>query len=188
MNLKHKKEDIIKKAVELFHHLGYHNTGINQVLKELNIPKGSFYNYFESKEALAVAVVDWHIEQTRIIFEAATKEQRNTKGIQQFFSVFFNRIEQMNYLNGCPIGNMITELADLNEPVRLKLLEWVRYLEDEIFEIIKQENQRTEAEARSMASFVIASFEGVIMKAKVEQNSSALEHFNTYIIKNLLSN
>lgn len=188
MQKKHKKENIIEKAVELFHHLGYHHTGINQILKELNIPKGSFYNYFGSKEALAVAVVEWHIEQTKIIFEASTQNRKNVDGLQQFFSVFFQRIEDMNYMNGCPVGNLITELADLNEPVRLKLLEWVQFLENGILNIIKKEKQTTEEEARSLASFVIASFEGVIMKAKVEQDSNALEHFNKYIIKNLLSN
>ncbi len=188
MQKKHNKEAIIEKAVDLFHHLGYHHTGINQILKELKIPKGSFYNFFESKEALAIAVVEWHIVQTRLIFELSTKDHKSIEGLQKFFSVFFSRIEAMNYLNGCPIGNLITELADLNEPVRLKLLEWVEYLENEIAEILQLEKQISREEAHSLASFVIAAFEGVIMMAKVEQNSNALQHFNKYIIKNLLSN
>lgn len=183
----HKKEVIIEKAAELFHHLGYHHTGINQILTELKIPKGSFYNYFESKEALAVTVIDWHIAQTKEIFETSTKDNKNSLGLQKFFGVFFNKIEAMNYLNGCPVGNLITELADLNEPVRLKLLQWVEYLETEVYNIILAEKQCLEADARSLASFVIASFEGVIMKSKVEQNSNALNHFNQYIIKNLLN-
>lgn len=186
MKTKHKRETIIEKAAELFHHLGYHNTGINQILSELNIPKGSFYNYFESKEALAVAVIEYHIEQTKLLFETSTAGKESLQGLSDFFNLFFQRIEAMEYLNGCPIGNMMTELADLNEPVRLKLLEWIEYLESAITKLLQSNHPISEQEARELASFTISAFEGVIMKAKVEKSSHALHHFNKYIIQKLL--
>ena len=180
-----KKQIIIEKSADLFHQYGYNNTGLNLILKELNIPKGSFYNYFESKEALAVEVVSLHIDQTRSLFEQSTVNKRNTEGIKDFFKIFFDRILAMDFNNGCPIGNLITELSDLSEPVRLELLKWIEYLEDEIGTILK-ESEIEDPEA--MASFIVAAFEGVILKAKVEKNDKALKNFNQYILNNLLKN
>ena len=43
----------------MFRKLGYHNVGINDILKACNIPKGSFYNFFESKEEFAEQVLEY---------------------------------------------------------------------------------------------------------------------------------
>jgi len=48
--MKHSREDILEGGIELFRNNGYQGTGIQHILKSLNIPKGSFYNYFKSKE------------------------------------------------------------------------------------------------------------------------------------------
>ncbi|WP_336039583.1 TetR/AcrR family transcriptional regulator [Acinetobacter calcoaceticus] len=41
---------VINKSIHLFHHYGFHTVGIDRIVKESNIPKGTFYNYFHSKE------------------------------------------------------------------------------------------------------------------------------------------
>ena len=57
MGYKHNIEDIIDKGSELFRKKGYNNVGINEILKECDIPKGSFYNFFETKEEFAEKVL-----------------------------------------------------------------------------------------------------------------------------------
>jgi AcrR family transcriptional regulator len=41
---------VINKSIHLFHHYGFHTVGVDRIVKESNIPKGTFYNYFHSKE------------------------------------------------------------------------------------------------------------------------------------------
>ncbi|WP_336010026.1 TetR/AcrR family transcriptional regulator [Acinetobacter calcoaceticus] len=41
---------VINQSIHLFHHYGFHTVGIDRIVKESNIPKGTFYNYFHSKE------------------------------------------------------------------------------------------------------------------------------------------
>jgi len=41
---------VINQSTHLFHHYGFHTVGIDRIVKESNIPKGTFYNYFYSKE------------------------------------------------------------------------------------------------------------------------------------------
>ena len=58
MGYKHNIEDIIEKGTELFRKKGYNNVGINEILNTCDIPKGSFYNFFETKEEFATKVID----------------------------------------------------------------------------------------------------------------------------------
>ncbi|PTV48606.1 TetR family transcriptional regulator [Acinetobacter oleivorans] len=41
---------VINKSIHLFHHHGFHTVGIDRIVKESQIPKATFYNYFHSKE------------------------------------------------------------------------------------------------------------------------------------------
>ncbi|EOQ69720.1 TetR/AcrR family transcriptional regulator [Acinetobacter pittii] len=41
---------VVNKSIELFHHNGFHLVGIDRIVKESEIPKATFYNYFHSKE------------------------------------------------------------------------------------------------------------------------------------------
>ena len=52
MGYKHNIDTIVKKGMRLFEQRGYHAVGINDILKACAIPKGSFYNFFDSKEQL----------------------------------------------------------------------------------------------------------------------------------------
>ncbi|ARD28235.1 TetR/AcrR family transcriptional regulator [Acinetobacter lactucae] len=41
---------VVNKSIDLFHHHGFHTMGIDRIVKESQIPKATFYNYFHSKE------------------------------------------------------------------------------------------------------------------------------------------
>jgi len=41
---------VINKAIDLFHHRGFHTVGVDRIVEESQIPKATFYNYFHSKE------------------------------------------------------------------------------------------------------------------------------------------
>ncbi|MEQ1161832.1 TetR/AcrR family transcriptional regulator [Acinetobacter calcoaceticus] len=41
---------VINKSIHLFHHHGFHTVGVDRIVKECEVPKATFYNYFHSKE------------------------------------------------------------------------------------------------------------------------------------------
>jgi len=41
---------VINKSIHLFHHYGFHMVGVDRIVKECEVPKATFYNYFHSKE------------------------------------------------------------------------------------------------------------------------------------------
>ncbi|MDO7197060.1 TetR/AcrR family transcriptional regulator [Acinetobacter pittii] len=43
---------VVNKSIELFHYNGFHLVGIDRLVKECEVTKATFYNYFHSKERL----------------------------------------------------------------------------------------------------------------------------------------
>ena len=52
------REKLLKAAISLFHKFGYNGTSVQDIVSGAKIAKGSFYNYFKSKEVLAIAASD----------------------------------------------------------------------------------------------------------------------------------
>jgi AcrR family transcriptional regulator len=57
-----RRNEIIDKAAMLFEKNGYNKTTIIDILREVNIAKGTFYYYFKSKEEVMDAILDRYME------------------------------------------------------------------------------------------------------------------------------
>ena len=178
-----KKEKIIQISANLFHQYGYHSVGLSTILKEAEIPKGSFYHYFKNKDDLLMEVISLFIQETIKIFHCFPK---TIDGLYGFFNAYFSRFEELGFTRGCPIGNFALELSDVNEDARLCLKKWTGFLEKEIQFILLNEDYEPQ-EAVSLASFMVSAFEGVLLKAKIEKTKKPLDEFNEYIFKKLLN-
>lgn len=53
-----RKREFIETAIKIFKNKGYEKASINDILKQMNVTKGAFYYYFESKEALLNEIID----------------------------------------------------------------------------------------------------------------------------------
>jgi TetR/AcrR family transcriptional repressor of nem operon len=178
-----KREKIISISSDLFHKYGYNSVGLSAILKAVELPKGSFYYYFSSKEDLLIEVIRYFINETIAIFNRFPK---SIKGLFGFFQAYFDRFESLGYTRGCPIGNFALELSDVNERARQCIMGWTQFLEKEVEQILIEEKFEA-GEAASLSSFIVAAFEGVMLKAKIEKSNKSLEEFNYFIFKNLLS-
>ena len=52
------RDKILNAGLEVFHEHGFHFTGVQNIVDQAGVPKGSFYNHFKSKEALGLEVLD----------------------------------------------------------------------------------------------------------------------------------
>ena len=67
------REAIVEAALAQFHERGFNAAAVKDITDRAGVPKGSFYNHFESKEALAIVALqrygegpgDWRISPTR---------------------------------------------------------------------------------------------------------------------------
>ena len=107
------------------HQKGFNNAGLQEILKEANVPKGSFYFYFKSKEQFGLEIIDVYLKffEKDIGGDLFNKSIGGIKRIRNFFRTTMRELENANYSGGCPIGNLSLEMGDLNENFRVKLSE-----------------------------------------------------------------
>jgi TetR/AcrR family transcriptional repressor of nem operon len=55
------RENLLAQGVTLLMQQGYQGTGLKEILDAAQIPKGSFYNYFGSKENFGAEVIQHYI-------------------------------------------------------------------------------------------------------------------------------
>ncbi len=84
-----KQKRIMKKGIELFCEVGYLNTTVEKITNSLNISKGSFYTYFESKEALLLSILDFmYINYEKILNKLS--EDVGSKELEEILEKYIN--------------------------------------------------------------------------------------------------
>ena len=67
----HSRQELLDTGSRMLTEFGYHGTGIKQVLDAVGVPKGSFYNFFPSKEAFVAGIIYQYGEQATEDFRIA---------------------------------------------------------------------------------------------------------------------
>src|SRR5271157_4560372 len=107
------RSDAIATAARLFHHQGYHGTGLAQVLAESGSPKGSFYFHFPGgKEQLAVEAVEASSAGVeRLITRAAERAHDAADVVRRVGRAIARWLEESNFEEGCAVATLAAEAA-----------------------------------------------------------------------------
>ena len=188
------KQRILEVGARLMHEKGFNATGIQEVLKEAEVPKGSFYFYFKSKEDFGLQVVDCFFNHFKAsvsqYFEDESKP--HVERIKAFLSGFLDFFVNGEFKGGCPIGNFTLELADVNDRFR----EHLNHIMDQSSSLIADQIELAQKAGeianmenpKSLAEFIFFSWEGMIMQMKVTKDSKSLDQFNHFVFQQLLQN
>jgi TetR/AcrR family transcriptional regulator, transcriptional repressor for nem operon len=184
------KEQIIAAAVETLHRRGFNRTSVQDITDAAKVPKGSFYNHFESKEELAVEALDrywqWVLSGLRPLGDPETPPMERLK---QYFRRLSERGRKHEYRPGCMIGNMSTEMPDQSRLVRERLAvvlaAWTRAIESCVREAQADGTMRRDIDARTLAEFLLNSFEGAVLRSKVDRDAAAHAAFEAVVFSTL---
>ena len=101
---------LIECAAELLWKNGYSATGISEILKQTDLPKGSFYFYFKSKDDLATAVTEYYQKILLEQFRSSSQGNDWESFIEEIFDYLFGRATGQTFA-GCPYAVMGMETA-----------------------------------------------------------------------------
>jgi len=173
-------DKILDAALTVFHERGFHDSGTQDIVTLAGVSKGSFYNHFKSKDALGLAVLEryWESHQTLLTLLRASNQTPLQRIETYFKSVAYDD-------KGCLVGNFSTELAGSDE-FRQRLAKlfkaWVSEIATCISEGQDEGTIRDDENATTLAEFVTTSYEGAIMKAKVDRDPAVLDRFRRSIL------
>jgi TetR/AcrR family transcriptional repressor of nem operon len=165
------KERIIHSAMYLFWERGYNATGMADLLKLSKANSGSFYYFFDSKDALLDEVLDLYLNSLEDIIVKPVFEKRNDP-IDRIFGIlagYREKIIQTNFAYGCPIGRLALEIDPKNQRAREKIAAnfsaWIDVIRKCLIEA--KEHFSVEINAEEIAQFTLTVMEGAVMQSRM---------------------
>lgn len=186
------RQRIIEAGADLVHSKGFNNTGLKDILRAADVPKGSFYFYFDNKEAFGIAMVDHYGMLFRGMFENITQDETKTPLVQlrEVFETFHQYFKSEGYTRGCPVGNLAQEMSDLSEPFRARLhkaMDGLAYLFEEILQRAQAANEiPADLDTKETAIFIVEACHGAFIRMKVTKSGAPLEICQKFILEKLL--
>jgi len=187
-NMKNKRIKLLDQGVYLLMTQGYHATGINQIVKEVQVPKGSFYSYFKSKEDFAAQAITHYIEP---FIQLLTKhlQQPNVgslSALKNYYAELIIAVEKNGYKGGCLLGNLIGEVADTSELCNQTLKSAIERYKNLQYKALLQAQQdgtvRQDKSAEHMADLLINNWQGALLRMKLEQSIQHLQEFSDTLL------
>jgi TetR/AcrR family transcriptional repressor of nem operon len=187
------RSKLLEKGGDLLSRSGFNATGVQEITSAAGVPKGSFYNYFESKEAFAVEVLGEYWGSVAESYGPLLRD-KTTPPLYRIANYFRGLAEfhrRHRYASGCLIGNMALEVTPSSADVRAKLMtvyrEWSEQLADCLQEAQTRKELASTKDPKQLAVALIDTFEGTVMRAKVERSGKPFESFERYVLPCLLA-
>ncbi|MEU9364322.1 TetR/AcrR family transcriptional regulator [Streptomyces avermitilis] len=176
------REKILAAAQSLIELRGYSALGTAEICKVAGVPKGSFYYFFESKEALALAVLDEHWatqrrEWTRILSGDTEPLQRLRQLFEETEAGQRAGQQSCGTVSGCMFGNLTLEMSNQTEAIRERLQQIFDAQVDMVEEVISGAQERGEvavSDTHEAARSVVAQLEGQVLFAKLYNDTGRL--------------
>jgi TetR/AcrR family transcriptional repressor of nem operon len=170
----------------------FESVGVAQITAKAGVPKGSFYHWFPSKEALGAEVID--------AFAAAGAELRARpleadgrpplQRLQDYFGHAIGLLEKQDFKSGCLLGAMSLEMAGRSELMRERLSQaferWEATLRDVLTEAANENALPAGLSPDDAAAFILNAWEGALVRMKAERSPQPLHVFMRSIFEQYL--
>lgn len=160
---------------------GYHGTGLQEILDAVNVPKGSFYNYFGSKEDFAAEVIQHYIDPfiTQLTTYLQQSDTDALGAIQHYFDEIIAELEKNGLKGGCLLGNLMGEIGDTSDVCQKSLRSAVtRYrnlLQSGLAKAQQQGTVRLDKSAEEMADLLLNTWQGALLRMKIEKSAAPVK-------------
>ncbi|OKH79856.1 TetR family transcriptional regulator [Mycobacterium sp. ST-F2] len=183
---------LLAAGLELVHSRGFAASGVKEITDAAGVPKGSFYAYFPSKEALAVAILEhyWSDIEARIL-PVLGGDGLARERIARFFHALADEHESADFLLGCLVGNMSLELGGASEPVRVELARILDRWSEALADCVRMGQGSSgdvdaDLSATELAAVLIEAWEGAALRGKVSRSRLPYDRFEAVTLPALL--
>ncbi|RCX01675.1 MULTISPECIES: TetR family transcriptional regulator C-terminal domain-containing protein [Kosakonia] len=177
------RQELIRSGLEVLTETGYLSAGIDAVIKNIAVPKGSFYHCFKSKQEFGMAVLaaygDFFAHK---LDKFLTDTQRfPLQRMAAFVHHAGQGMAKYDFRRGCLVGNLLQETPLLPEafPVRLKaiLADWETRVATCLDEAKVSGELPPDAASRELARVFWSGWEGAVMRAKLFRSVEPLDQY-----------
>lgn len=186
------RQAILRAGAGLITRHGFGATGINAVLAAAGVPKGSFYHYFASKHDFGLALIDTYAadHEARLTDVLGDTAASPLQRLRNYFAAGITDMASHQCAEGCLIGNLGQELAAQDEAFRARLDAVFARWEALFAECLEAAREAGEihpgVDPRELAAFLLAGWEGAILRAKVIKSVTPMQRFESVLFERIL--
>ncbi len=186
------REKLIQSGIQTIHAGGYGGTGIQSIVESADVPKGSFYNFFPSKEDFAAEVIEAYSNQgqERLRSFLLNQDVAPRARLEAYFDQRIEAFRASQYVRGCLLGNFSAEAADRSALIHNTLSRhfgaWCKLFETCIAAAQEQGEISDQFPASLLATFLLNSWEGALLRMRAEKSDAPLLDFKEIIFKKIL--
>lgn len=193
-DLEKTKQELLEVGLALFEKKGFNATGIQEIATSAGIPKGSFYNYFASKDDFGVAVINYYTKFNTQIWQELLGTKINETSYETLSSAFLTITEKYRCAEvkkGCLLGNLAAEISDASEKCRLALQVSVNNYKAILAERLllgqKLGKVRADLPAAALADLVWDCWQGSLLSMKIEKSVDPVNQNLELLFKHFLA-
>ena len=192
MSKRDTRQLLIETGMKLMTEKGYHGVGLKEILDSAHIPKGSFYNYFPSKEAFGAAIVEEFAAQNTVQIRTALSDRRISadKRLRQFYQTLRDQHKERRSKGCCLVAKLGSEVSELSPVIRSALKsacgQWLVLVAQCIRDGQIEGVFAPEIDPEALARFLHDAWEGALIRAQIEQSSAPLDNFLQHVFERLL--
>jgi len=177
------REQILDAGLTVMFRKGFVGSGVRDIVAEASAPQGSFTNHFRSKELFAREVLDRYFEHVKALVAHALDDTSRSprERLRRYLDDITGRLAADGFTRGCLIGDFSLEAAPVSAMLRERLAaifaEWRAPFAACITEAQAAGEVDPAFDPDDLAEFLLASWEGAILRMKVERTAEPLERF-----------
>jgi TetR/AcrR family transcriptional repressor of nem operon len=177
------RQSLLRTGVAVLTEQGFASVGIDAILRSAGVPKGSFYYYFDSKEAFGLALIDAYAEYFAAKLDHWFLDMSCTPlaRLRNFIDDARRGMARYEFRRGCLVGNLGQEMGSLPESFRSRLLEVFADWQKRTAACLRAAQGAGEifagADCERLAAFFWTGWEGAVLHAKLERSPRALDVF-----------
>lgn len=174
------KERMLDAGLSMLLRHGYNGLGIQAILEETGMPKGSFYHHFTSKEDFTLQVVDRYMDEVHHGLEACLGDLSLAPlgRVRKFFESTRDKYRGDGYL-GCMLGGLGQELSGVSPVFREKIEACLGIIADRIAACMEEAQDTgdlpADAEPRDLANLIVDCWEGAALRSRLRRDPAPLE-------------
>jgi len=162
---------------------------VRDICAAAGAPHGSFTNHFRSKEAFAQEVLDRFFADTLTFVGEALGDKSLTprQRLMRFLDIISSVLEGVEWSRGCLIGDFSLQASSESEALRGRLESIFQEWRAPFASCIAEAQTIGEIDATfdptDLAEFLLASWEGAILRMRVERGPAALDRFKNIVFR-----
>jgi TetR/AcrR family transcriptional repressor of nem operon len=187
------RDHLIDVGLELMRKHGYGATGLQELLRAADVPKGSFYHHFESKEEFAAAVIERYLAlEGRHCEEVfGNVRQAPLKRLRRYFEDLIRLAGQTAPIPGCLLGSLSLEVAHVSPLLQGHLNSSFKYWQAAVAAVLREALEKGDlpksTKPEALAGFVLNSWEGALLRSQADKSDAPLKDFLHYVFEETLA-